>query len=187
MPKSLTRELADGAVAGVLATIPMTAMMLQAHRRLPAHERYALPPETITSEFAESVGAQSLQHDPGLTLATGAAHLAYGAVAGSLYKAGLGAASGNPVAGLTYGVGVWAISYLGLMPALGLHESAIKHPWRRNLLMVAAHIIWGTSLAGISQALQMRGPKQTGVAARAKTYSERISPLAEYVRRPKVK
>jgi len=45
MAKSFVRELGDGAVAGFLATIPMTVMMLMAHRRLPARQRYALPPK----------------------------------------------------------------------------------------------------------------------------------------------
>jgi uncharacterized membrane protein YagU involved in acid resistance len=153
MTKSLLRRLEHGGLAGLVATIPMTIVMLVAHRRLPRHERYALPPEKITSEFAELVGAESLRHDPALTVATSVAHLAYGAAAGSIYQVGLQKAGQNPLVGITYGLGVWAASYLGLMPALGLHEPATNHPWRRNLLMIGAHVVWGTSLAEVSRAL----------------------------------
>jgi hypothetical protein len=66
------------------------------------------------------------------------------------YKAGLRDASQAPLVGLTFGLGVWAVSYLGLMPALGLHESATEHLRRRNLLMIAAHAVWGTAPAGVS-------------------------------------
>jgi hypothetical protein len=153
MAKSFVRDLANGAIAGLLATIPMTVMMLLAQRRLPARERYRLPPKKITAELAKGVGAESLRHDPALTVVSGAAHLGYGAVAGSLFTAALGDTSRDPLVGMTYGFGVWAISYLGLMPALGLHEPATDHPWRRNLLMIAAHGVWGSSLAGLSRAL----------------------------------
>src|SRR5919107_176638 len=56
-------------------------------------------------------------------------------------------APGRPVAkGITWGLIVWATSYLGLLPATGLHEPATRHPRERNLLMILAHVVWGGAL-----------------------------------------
>jgi putative membrane protein len=41
---------------------------------------------------------------------------------------------------------VWAGSYLGLLPVLGILSPATRHPTGRNALMIAAHIIWGATL-----------------------------------------
>ncbi|HAE50229.1 MAG: hypothetical protein CMO30_07955 [Tistrella sp.] len=42
---------------------------------------------------------------------------------------------------------MWAASYLGWIPAARILKPATRHPWRRNLLMIAAHLVWGASLA----------------------------------------
>ncbi len=49
-------EVVVGGIAGTIATGPMTALMGWLHRKLPAHERYALPPHEITMKLAEAVG-----------------------------------------------------------------------------------------------------------------------------------
>src|SRR2546421_2329776 len=41
-----------GTVAGIIATLPMTMFMLLMQRILPEWQRYALPPERITTELA---------------------------------------------------------------------------------------------------------------------------------------
>jgi hypothetical protein len=45
--------LLNGALAGFVATVPMSAAMLTMHRLLPEHEQYPLPPHEITAELAE--------------------------------------------------------------------------------------------------------------------------------------
>ena len=45
-----------------------------------------------------------------------------------------------------YGLAVWAGSYLGLLPALGIMSPATDHPLRRTALMIAAHLVWGSAL-----------------------------------------
>jgi hypothetical protein len=44
------------------------------------------------------------------------------------------------------GVAIWAGSYLGWLPTVGILTPATRHPWRRNLLMIVAHVIWGVAL-----------------------------------------
>ena len=48
---------------------------------------------------------------------------------------------------MVYGLGVWAMSYLGWIPAVRILTPAHRHPLRRNLLMIAAHIVWGLTLS----------------------------------------
>jgi uncharacterized membrane protein YagU involved in acid resistance len=57
------------------------------------------------------------------------------------------------VKGLLFGLLVWAASYLGLLPLLGLTESAPTEPTRRNLLMIAARMIWGASTGAVADVL----------------------------------
>jgi uncharacterized membrane protein YagU involved in acid resistance len=135
-----------GAVGGLIATGPMTAFMKLMHRRLPWYERYPLPPRQITMRTAKSAGLYWRLNEPeakGLTLL---AHYSYGAAMGALYSL---AARQTPraVHGMLFGMVVWAGNYLGLLPALNLLQPATRQPARRNLLMIAAHLVWGASLA----------------------------------------
>ena len=52
-----------------------------------------------------------------------------------------------PVAGgIAYGLGVWASSYLGWLPATGLYRSPGREPKRRHAMMIGAHAVWGAVL-----------------------------------------
>ena len=73
------------------------------------------------------------------------AHFGYGAATGAAFAAATG--SRDPAAGAAYGVLVWAGSYLGWIPAAGILRPAWEHPARRNLLMIAVHLVWGASMA----------------------------------------
>lgn len=143
------------AVAGCAATLPMTVWMLVAqHFLLPRKERYPLPPELITENAAQTVGLEAVTDNEAALHATSLVnHFAYGAVAGSLYAPLSPLPGPSLVKGIGLGVVVWAGSYLGLLPALGLLSSAKHHPARRNLLMIAAHLIWG----GVTALLAERG------------------------------
>jgi len=125
----------------------MTAFMLAAHRLLPDEERCPLPPRQITEQAARKAGVSQPREEHQRTFATLVAHFAYGGAAGTLF--GLVPARGllpSVSRGVLFGLAVWAGSYLGLLPALGLLSPATRHTWRRNLLMIAAHVVWGSSL-----------------------------------------
>jgi len=149
-----TKDLAIGAAAGFAATGPMTWSMEMLHRRLPDHEQDPLPPREITERVAEEVGVKQELDEPGRFWLTLASHFCYGSAAGALY----GPLRGTlpvppPVEGAAYGLAVWAGSYLGLLPALGILAPATHHPARRNGLMIAAHLVWGASLGAFADAL----------------------------------
>lgn len=146
MRDRVTSDVGRGACAGLIATVPMTGFMLTAHRALPEHERYALPPEQITTVLLNRSGIEAPPvGKPAHMLATGVAHLAYGAVAGGLYGGALGRKAG-PASGVLYGLSVWAGSYLALLPSQNILRPATEHPWRRNVLMIVAHVVWGGTL-----------------------------------------
>jgi hypothetical protein len=137
-----------GALAGLAATAPMTGVMLLLHRLLPGYQRYPLEPYRITTRLARRLHlSRYLDDQSGRVAATTVAHFGYGAAAGALFPP---LTQRLPVpgvlAGLVYGLLVWAGSYLGLVPALGLLSPATQQPARRNALMIAAHLVWGAAL-----------------------------------------
>jgi len=145
-----------GALAGLAATAPMTLAMKLMHVQLPREEQYPLPPRQVAEGVAEKAGVNEHLGEDEREAATWASHFAYGAACGALY----GALSGERVdshpllAGVGFGVAVWAGSYLGWLPAAGIIAPATEHPPRRNALMIAAHAVWGATtgaaLAGLS-------------------------------------
>ncbi|MGE0227717.1 MAG: DUF1440 domain-containing protein [Dehalococcoidia bacterium] len=148
------RGMVRGAAAGAAATVPMTLFMALAHRALPSADRYPLPPRQVTERASERSGVE-LPRSEGRTLAvTLLAHFAYGAATGALYGIRPPAAlpKRTPIAaadGALFGLVVWDVSYLGLLPALELLAPANLHPWRRNALMIGAHVVWGGSLGAL--------------------------------------
>lgn len=85
--------------------------------------------------------------------ATLLSHFAYGALGGTVYAAVTDTHRSPWSKGLIFGLIVWVASYLGILPAAGVLEPATEHPQRRNLLMIAAHFIWGTALSGMAYIL----------------------------------
>jgi uncharacterized membrane protein YagU involved in acid resistance len=140
-------KIVAGTLAGLTATAPMTASMIAMHKALPAHERYPLPPRKVTMRFAKKAGVKKHLAEPEKRAATLAAHFGYGAAMGGIFALLAPRTPGHPVPkGIAWGLIVWATSYLGLLPATGLHEPATRHSRERNLLMILAHVIWGGSL-----------------------------------------
>jgi hypothetical protein len=134
----LGSRLVVGAVAGFVATMAMTAAMRRLHGKLPAKERYPLTPREIVDSALHPPPSAA----PDLTIA---AHFAYGAACGALL------AAANPrisrAGGSLAGAAIWLTSYMGWIPALGVLEPATRHPMRRNMAMIAAHLSWGWSTA----------------------------------------
>lgn len=135
----LGTNLLFGAIAGFVATGAMTSAMARLHRQLPISERYPLPPREIT-ELTVGGPSEALVRDEAM-----AAHFLYGAVTGALVA---GVRSRPTVTeGAIAGLAIWAGSYFGWVPALGILEPASKHPPRRNALMISAHLVWGSATA----------------------------------------
>jgi hypothetical protein len=140
----LGSRLLIGAVAGIVGTMAMTTAMRRLHARLPREERYPLTPR----EIVDSAAAPPEEAARDITTA---AHFAYGAACGAL----LAAANPRPgkAAGAAAGATIWLASYMGWVPALNLLEPATEHPARRNALMIAVHLVWGTAAAAAMREL----------------------------------
>ena len=136
-----------GALAGLAATGPMTLAMKLLHEQLPREEQYPLPPRQVTEGLAQKAGVDEQFDEEEKEAATWVSHFAYGAACGALYGAVTGERAGaHPaLAGVGFGLAVWAGSYLGWLPAAGIISPATEHPARRNALMIAAHVVWGAT------------------------------------------
>lgn len=147
----------QGSLAGLIATGPMTVFMLATQRFLPKGQRYALPPEIITEDLARRTHVRWHMNKTQILVATLISHFGYGAAMGALYnplekKVPLPA----PVKGIIFGLGVWAASYLALLPLARMSESGQREPGRRNLMMIAAHIVWGSTTGVLAKVLTYR-------------------------------
>lgn len=151
-----TERLIVGTAAGIIATIPMTALMVFLHRRLPPRQRYPLPPRKVTMEAAEDVGLAGDLSEPHRVALTTAGHFAYGGGVGGLYSMLPEMLpeeilpKSPALRGIVYGLAVWSGSYLGWLPVAGLHPPAIREPAGRNALMIAAHVVYGAALGVMS-------------------------------------
>ena len=150
-------KLLSGAVAGFIGTAPMTACMVIGWQLLPAHEKYPLPPRQIVSELTERLEIEDELSEGQLVAASLLSHFGYGALFGSLYgRLETRIALLPSIKGMLAGLALWIGSYLGWLPALGILPPATRHPWRRNLLMIVAHMVWGLTTGMIIQKLESR-------------------------------
>jgi hypothetical protein len=139
MRPTLTR-IASGAVAGIAATATMTGVLASA-RWLVGEP----PPRKLTRRVLGRLGIH-LRRGAQLDAASALAHVAYGTGMGALYGM-LPRRAGSLAGGALFGLGLWAVSYMGWIPKLGL----MRHPSRdrpgRPTAMVLAHLVYGTTLA----------------------------------------
>jgi len=139
--------LVAGSAAGLAATLPMTVVMEAVNRALPRRE--PLPPRMVTVRAAEKAGVARHLDEAERVGATAVAHFAFGAAMGGLYGLTKSRIPHHSVlAGTVFGVAVYAANYAGLLPALGLLRPATQYPARRNVLLIASHLVWGAT-AGV--------------------------------------
>ena len=135
--------LLRGALAGTVATVPMSAVMLAAGK---LGLMGAQPPEVITRSAVDVVSEdpQPLP-EPAANAVSSVMHLGFGAVAGAAYA--LLPRVGAPVfRGSVVGLAIWASAYQGWVPALGIMPPAMRDEPGRPLTMAGAHVVFGSVL-----------------------------------------
>ena len=153
----LPSALLAGAAAGFAATDPMTAAMEIMHRRLPWWKRYSLPPSQIMTRIKAKIGLRRHINQSEHLIMTLLAHFGYGAAAGAVYAPiADNVPLPGPFKGVIFGLIVWVVSYLGLLPALGILRPATRQPRRRTALMIAAHVVWGAALGMLTDMIRPR-------------------------------
>lgn len=126
--------LQNGFWSGVLATAPMTSMMMALAKSNP--EQKPLPPALLTEDLTAPI-ADSLSSNRRADLSM-VSHFGFGVALGSVYALSRMRRSSTSVQsdvlkGAAFGSFVWASSYLGWIPALGMRPSAkilLRHATR---------------------------------------------------------
>ena len=150
----MIRKIAAGAVGGCLATVPMTAVMKIWPWLSPSAGRYPLPPREVTMRTLRRAGSSPPQGEAERALATYATHFGVGTTAGAVYGAALLELPVPPaVSGAAFGLGVWATSYLGLLPATDIIPGAHRRPAAWHALLAASHVVWGATTGVIAASL----------------------------------
>lgn len=147
-------DAAIGAAAGVAATVLMTGVMEAAQRLGLMGD---MPPWVITRRTLEKSGKRHKVSTPAQKLLATAMHVGFGAILGAIYEAVEDEAQppGPKLAHvLGYSVAVWAVSYAGWVPALGLMPPPTHDQKGRQLATFAAHIVFGAALLAAAEGLR---------------------------------
>jgi hypothetical protein len=115
------------------------------------------PPVEITGKAVNRSGLDQDQSSDAFTAGWVAAHFGYGAACGAIYGVARPITPADSrIAGLLFGETVWAVSYLGIVPALGLYPWPKDDSKSRMAVMIAAHAVYGISTAKLDQNLSSR-------------------------------
>ncbi len=153
------KAVIDGAMAGVAATTAMSGPMLLAGRMGWMEQQ---PPERITEEALSAAGAP-VESDAAQDALATVAHYGFGAAAGAVF-ATLHRRVRLPVPavaqGMAFGLLVWATSYKGWLPALGIMPPSQRDRPGRRRTMVLGHLVYGAVL-GAAEARQRDGARRS--------------------------
>ena len=158
-PPSMLRSVTTGIGAGIGATLMMSLLMVAA-------DRFGLmgqhPPSKISDRILDAV---SPFHSSEETDAVGTViHFGLGAMLGAVFATfrRLIPAFRIPGAGVVYALAVWASSYAGLLPALGVMPPPDRDRPGRQPAMIAAHVVFGLALGvltrGVARGREARPP-----------------------------
>ena len=138
----------DGALGGALGTATMSLFMAGAHR---LGALGTPPPKLITDAAVDGEGTTA--SEPARTALALAGHFGFGAGAGAIFgllHRRLRPSRRSPVAstvgGVAFGLLVWAVSYRGWIPALGIMPPPERDRPGRPMSMILAHIVYGATL-----------------------------------------
>lgn len=144
------KQLIRGGFAGLLATGTMSLVMAGGKA---AGLLHSPPPKKITKHAEQQTGVNPhAMPQETFDASWVAAHVGYGAMVGVVYAMVRRVLPKSPVVrGLIYGEAVWAVSYLGVLPALGLYELPEDRTLSQTAVMLAAHAVYGVTLAEADQ------------------------------------
>ncbi len=141
-------RLLEGAAAGLVATVAMSAVMLGAKRMGVLGEP---PPRRLVRRLmAPLVGGRP--RGKLLDAAAVLAHFGFGATMGSVFAL-LPASRQTTLGGASFGLAVWASNYAGWLPKAGLMPAPRNDRPGRPTSMIAAHVAYGATLAAVYREL----------------------------------
>ncbi|MFC7650069.1 DUF6789 family protein [Streptosporangium lutulentum] len=145
------RDLAEGALGGVLATAVMSAVMLAGDRAGLMGEH---PPQRIARA---ALPGPMHRPKPGEGVLGAAAHFAFGAACGALFAVTVGGRESRPSLGAAYGLAIWIVSYQGWVPGLGIMPPIHRDRPERQAVMAAGHVTYGVVLSFVLNRLRHDG------------------------------
>lgn len=134
-------KLLSGVLAGLVATLLMTGLLLVAP---------ALAPNA--PEAAAGAGTVLRAH-PLWALALLALHLTYGSLAGGLFAVGARAITVRR--GVVFAGGLWGVAFAVYAPLLGLGFLSSQEP-ALAALAIPAHLLYGIALGGLAPRSETR-------------------------------
>ncbi len=135
-------------LGGAAGTAVFTGWMLAAQELGLLGE---LPPRKITRKALDAV-TDAPKSKAAIDVATAVAHFGYGLGTGALFgllfrsTRRLGAA---PVQGALFGAAVWAASYMGWIPAVGIMPPPQRDRPDRPVVMFLGHLVFGGILGAV--------------------------------------
>jgi len=146
----MMRALTKGAVCGAVATAAMSGVML-------AGSRMGLMPDQPPKRIARALmPGHRNRPKQGEGTAGALAHFGFGTAAGALYGL-LARGDRTPsIAGVGYALAIWAASYQGWVPALGILPAATRDLPGRPAVMICGHVVYGTILTKAVNRLNAR-------------------------------
>jgi len=144
------REIARGAVVGLVAGLLAAGAMSLAHRVLRDVDRQPVvsdkpeDPTIVVARAVASLAGSALDEDE-KSRAGAAVHYAFGGVVGALYGA---AAEVIPRAttafGVPFGIAVWLGAHVVAVPALGLSEPPTRQPIGQEAEELGLHVVYSS-------------------------------------------
>ncbi len=143
-------SLNAGALSGVIATFPMSVVMLAGKRIFPKTIDN-IPPESVAKSILDksSLNTETLEKTKLVEPIVWSSHFAYGMAAGSmypLYRSILPTKVSEIKAGASYGLLVWAASYWGWLPATHVLPAPQETKASDNVTRIVSHVVWGAVL-----------------------------------------
>lgn len=151
--RAIATTILRGAVSGLAGTVAMTGVMY-AGKALGFLT--VVPPKEITRHAERHAGMQPRRQPRSIFTASWlASHAGFGATCGAIFAL-LRRVVPGPAAplGVLFGLLVWAVSYIGLMPSLGLYPAPEQDRSSRSAVMVAAHVAFGGVTAAVNERLR---------------------------------
>jgi hypothetical protein len=155
------RTVLLGAAAGVIATVSMSAVMFAFQR---SGMLGRMPPRIIVERGLQTARMRGRLSRAARKTASAVAHLGFGASQGAIYACLLergpqllklpaprGASS---LTAVPYATLVWATSYAGWIPALGIMPPPSRDRPGRPTSMLVSHVVFGVALAAALRALR---------------------------------
>lgn len=142
---SVLTRIAAGSTGGIVGSVLMAGPFVAAHQLGITGKP---PPERVTKSLLHRFGIRADKRtEDEITVA---AHLGFGVAGGAIYGAfapSVESAARAAMLGATYGTGVWAVSYAGWVPALGIMPPPQDDQPERQVITLVNHWIYGVVVA----------------------------------------